>query len=449
MKNLKVVILAGGQGSRMKSKIPKVLHKILDKTMIAYTIECSKNLKCTDIAVIVGHQSAMVKSIIGSEVTYFYQEEQLGTGHAVMQALDFIGDDENILILYGDTPLIEKQTLETLIKTHEKGNHAVTIISSYANNPKGYGRIVRENGIFDKIVEQKDANETQDKINEINTGVYIFNSNALKDALNNLSNNNAQNEYYLTDTLEFIKNTSKKVGIMISNDSEEFQGINSKVQLAQVSQIMKNRINTFHMENGITLEDPQSIYIGKDVIIGEDTTILQGTILEGDTKIGSDCIIGPYSKILNTNIQNGVSIQNSTVLNSSIDNYSVVGPYAYIRPNSKIGKHVKIGDFVEIKNSSIDDGSKVSHLTYIGDSEVGKDVNFGCGTVTVNYDGKNKNKTIINDGVFIGCNTNLIAPVTLGKNSTIGAGSTITSDVDENSLAVARVLKQTSKPNYK
>nr|WP_317357475.1 bifunctional UDP-N-acetylglucosamine diphosphorylase/glucosamine-1-phosphate N-acetyltransferase GlmU [uncultured Tyzzerella sp.] len=448
MNKLKVIILAGGQGTRMKSKIPKVLHKVLDRTMIHYVIEASNDINAEDIMVIVGHQSAMVKAVLGADVKYGYQKQQLGTGHAVMQALDFIGDNENILILYGDTPLIKKETLQKLVKIHNKERNYATVISSFVDNPTGYGRIVRENGIFNKIVEQKDTNEKEAKINEINTGVYIFNSNALKEALNNLSNNNAQKEYYLTDTLELIKNTGNKVGIMVADDNEEFLGVNSKYELATAINVMKKRINKYHMDNGITIEDPNNTYIGKDVVIGEDTVILPGCIIEGKTIIGSDCVIGPYTKINNTEIKDCVTVAQSTILSSFINNYTTVGPYAYLRPNSNIGEHVKIGDFVEIKNSTIDDNTKVSHLTYIGDSDVGKNVNFGCGTVTVNYDGKHKHRTIIEDDAFIGCNTNLIAPVKISKNASTGAGSTITKDVPQNALAISRVKDQINKLDY-
>ncbi len=448
MNKLKVIILAGGQGTRMKSKMPKVLHKVLDKTMLDYVIEAAREINADDTIVIVGHQSAMVKSVIGDCVKYAYQKEQLGTGHAVMQALEHIKDDENILILYGDTPLIETDTLKKLIELHKKEKNYATVISSFVSDPKGYGRIVRESGIFNKIVEQKDTTDFEDKIKEINTGVYLFNSNALKDALKNLSTNNAQHEYYLTDTLEIIKNTGNKIGIMICDDPTQFLGVNSKLQLANVINTLKNRINKYHMLNGITIEDPSNTYIGKDVKIGEDSIILPGTIIEGSTTIGSDCIIGPYAKIVSSNIKDCVTIQNSTILNSSIDNYTNIGPYAYVRPNSKIGKHVKIGDFVEIKNSTIDDNTKISHLTYIGDSEIGKNVNIGCGSITVNYDGKHKYKTIIKDNAFIGCNTNLIAPIEVGQNATTAAGSTITENVPKDSLAISRVKEQINKLDY-
>lgn len=446
MNKLKVIILAAGQGTRMKSKIPKVLHRILDKTMIDYVIDTAKYSNAFDIAVIIGHQSAMVKSIIGNRVRFFNQNEQKGTGHAVKQAIDFIGDDENILILYGDTPLITPKTIDKLLKVHLKEKNFATVISSIEENPYGYGRIVRKDGYF-KIVEQKDANEEENLIKEINTGVYVFNSNALKTALNSLTNDNSQNEYYLTDTLEIIQNMGHRVGIMKAEEPSDFFGVNSKLQLAKASKIMRTRINEKHMLNGVIIEDPENTYIGVDVEIGEDTTILPGSIIEGKTKIGEECIIGPSTRLTNCKIKDGVIISNSVALNSEIGEYTVVGPFAYVRPNCKIGSHVKIGNFVEVKNSNIKDGTKASHLTYIGDADVGKCVNFGCGTITVNYDGKNKFRTDIQDNSFIGCNSNLIAPVSIKNNAYIAAGSTITKDVPENSLAIGRV-KQENKLDW-
>jgi len=448
MKNLKVVILAGGQGTRMKSKVPKVLHKVLDKTMVDYVIDISLKAGSKDICVVVGHQSAMVKAMIGSRVKFAVQKEQLGTGHAVMQAEEFIGEDGNVIILCGDTPLIRPETLKQLTEKHITENNAVTVISTIIDNPFGYGRIVRENNNFSKIVEQKDTDKEQEKIKEINTGVYIFNCKELKNAFRELKNDNSQGEYYLTDTLEIIKNKGLNVGIMVAKDENEFLGVNSKLQLSQATEIMKKRINEKLMIDGITLTDPNNTYIGIDVEIKPDTVILPGCYIEGKTKIGEDCIIGPNTRITSCKIHDGVTIQNSTLIDAEIDNFTTIGPYAYLRPNSKIGEHVKIGDFVEIKNSTIDDGTKVSHLTYVGDSDVGKNVNFGCGTVTVNYDGKNKFRTKIGNNAFIGCNSNLVAPVTLEDNCYTAAGSTITDNVPEDSLAIARA-RQINKIGWK
>lgn len=448
MSNFKVVILAAGQGTRMKSKVPKVLHKVLDKTMIDYVIAASKKAGAEDVCVIVGHQSAMVKAMIGGGVEFALQKEQLGTGHAVMQAKDFIGSDGNVLVLCGDTPLITAETIKELNDIHTKEGNAATMISAIVENPNGYGRIVRENDSFVKIVEQKDASEEQKKINEVNTGVYIFKASELNAAFDKLTNNNAQGEYYLTDVLEILKNKNEKVGVMIAEDENEFLGVNSKLQLSQAAKIMKRRINERLMIDGVTIEDPDNTYIGADVEIAADTVILPGTILEGQTKIGTDCIIGPNTRIISSVVKDAVIIQHSTLINAEVDNFTTVGPYAYLRPNSKIGEHVRIGDFVEIKNSNIDDGTKVSHLTYIGDSDVGKNINFGCGTVTVNYDGKNKFRTTIKDNAFIGCNTNLVAPVTVEENAYIAAGSTITKDIPENALSIAR-SKQINKPEWR
>ncbi len=448
MNNLEVIILAAGQGTRMKSKVPKVLHRVLDKTMVDYVIDAAYDAKASDVCVIIGHQSAMVKAMIGDRVKFAVQKEQLGTGHAVMQAADFITDEDNVLILCGDTPLITSQTIELLSKTHTENNNDVTVVSMIFDDPTGYGRILRAENVFDKIVEQKDATQEQLACKEVNSGVYIFNGKQLKNALSSLTNNNSQGEYYLTDALEIIKNNGGKVGIMTAEDPDEFLGVNSKLQLSQAAKIMKNRINTKLMLDGVTLTDPDNTYIGKDVVIEPDTIIFPGCTIEGKTYIGSDCLIGPNTKITSSEIKNCVTVQQSVLINAFVDNYTTVGPFAYLRPNSKIGEHVRIGDFVEIKNSTIDDGTKVSHLTYVGDSDVGKCVNFGCGTVTVNYDGKNKYRCEIGDNAFIGCNTNLVAPVKIEKNAYTAAGSTITKNVPEDSLAIAR-SRQENKEGWK
>ncbi|MBR1738620.1 MAG: bifunctional UDP-N-acetylglucosamine diphosphorylase/glucosamine-1-phosphate N-acetyltransferase GlmU [Firmicutes bacterium] len=449
MEKLKVIILAAGQGTRMKSKIPKVLHKVLDKTMIDYVIDAAEKAGCDDICAIIGHQSAMVKAVLAGRVKTALQKEQLGTGHAVMQAGDFIKDGGNIVILCGDTPLITAETINKLNETHCSENNDVTVISAIAEDATGYGRIVKDNGgRFIKIVEHKDCNSEELKIKEYNTGVYIFKSAALNNALSKLTNNNSQGEYYLTDALEIIKNDGGKVGVMTAENESEFIGVNSKLQLSQAAKTIRKRINENLMINGVTIEDPDNTYIGQDVEIEPDTIILPGCVLEGKTKIGTDCIIGPNTMISGSIIHDAVIIKNSTLVNSEVDNFTTVGPYAYLRPNSKIGEHVKIGDFVEVKNSNIDDGTKVSHLTYIGDSDVGKNINFGCGTVTVNYDGKNKFRTTIGDNAFIGCNTNLVAPVTVEENAYIAAGSTITNDVPESALSIARA-RQVNKPEWR
>ncbi len=446
MENLKAVILAAGEGKRMKSNIPKVLHKVMGRPMVMRVIDAARKAGAESIAVVAGHGSEQVIEAVSGEepdVKFYLQESRQGTGHAVKQAVDFIGDENDVLILYGDTPLIKAETLADLYDFHKKEGNGASIISAHVENSAGYGRIIRDrNGNFVKNVEDKDAVGDERNVNEINTGVYCFNGKRLKEALSLIKNDNAQKEYYLPDTLAVILEKGYGVNAMETDDVSEFMGVNSRVQLSKVEAALKNRINVFHMENGVTITDPSQTYIGDFVKIGRDTIIHPGTILEGSTEIGENCEIGPYSRLTNMVVGNGTSVQFSTALDSYVGNGTKVGPYAYIRPNSKIGDNIKVGDFVEVKNSVIGDGTKISHLTYVGDSDVGKNINFGCGTVTVNYDGKKKFRTVIEDNVFIGCNANLVAPVTLKEGSYVAAGSTVTKDVPEGSLAVARPRQQ-------
>ncbi len=440
MKNLKAVILAAGEGSRMKSKKPKVLHEILGKSMVDYVIDTAKNCGAQEVCVVVGHKAEMVKEGIQSEgVSFALQAEQKGTGHAVMMAGDFIDENSDMMILYGDTPLITGETLAKLVEVHRTEGYGVTVVSSKVADPTGYGRIMRaDNGSFLRIVEHKDASDVERLIDEINTGIYIFNGKDLKESLGKLNNNNAQGEYYLTDCLELIRKAGKKVEAVTAKDADEFFGVNSRVQLSEAAKIMKTRINRKHMENGVTLVDPENTYIGSDVVIGSDTVILPGCVIEGKTVIGEDCEIGPNSRLTDMKLGNGVTFQSSTGMESEIGNDTTVGPFAYIRPNCHIGNKVKVGDFVEVKNSNIGDGTKIPHLAYIGDTDAGEKINFGCGSIMVNYDGKKKHRTVVEDNVFVGCNANLVAPVTVKKGSYIAAGSTITKDVPEEVLAVAR-----------
>lgn len=450
MENIKTIILAAGEGSRMKSKKAKVLHEILNKPMLNYVIDASIKCGSEEISVVVGHKGDEVKKTINNDkIVYATQKEQNGTGHAVMMAKDFIDDSKDILILYGDTPLIEGEKLKAIIAKHKTNKASATVITAITENPTGYGRIIRnENESFMKIVEEKDADDTVKKVQEINTGIYIFSGKILKDALDNLQNNNAQGEYYLTDCLEWIKNKDCLVQGIIEESIESYLGVNSRDQLAIATKIMQRRINKKHMDNGVTLIDPDSIYIDESVEIGQDTEILAGCHLEGNTIIGEDCKIGAYSRLKHMKIGNNTEIQHSTALNSTVGNDTVVGPYAYIRPDCVIGNSVKIGDFVEVKNSKIGDKTKVPHLSYVGDTDAGSGINFGCGSIMVNYDGKNKHRTTIKDGVFVGCNVNLVAPVTIEQNSFIAAGSTITKNVSENVLVFSRAKEQTEKPNF-
>lgn len=437
------LVLAAGQGKRIKSDLPKVLHKVCGKEMLKHVIDSIRNAKINDIDVIIGKGAELVKErTIDKNVSYSLQAEQLGTGHAVKCAEEFLKDKKGVVAIFtGDTPLIKQSTIERLFNDHVESKNSATILTAIVDDPSGYGRIVRENNEVSKIVEHKDCTGEELKINEMNSGIYCFDIELLVHALNKINNKNEQGEYYLTDVIGILKSEGKRIGAVVT-DYEETIGVNSRVQLAEAEEILKNRINLKHMENGVTLIDPKTTYIGIDVEIEKDTIIYPNNILEGSTKIGSNCTIYQNSRISNSVIGNEVDIQASVILDSHIDDNTTVGPFAYIRPESRIGKHARIGDFVEIKKSTIGDGTKVSHLTYIGDAEVGSECNFGCGTVIVNYDGKNKYKTVIGDHSFIGCNTNLVSPITIQDNTYIAAGSTITSEVKEGELAVARAKQR-------
>lgn len=438
------LILAAGQGTRIKSDIPKVLHKVCGKEMVNHVIDTMRKANIDDVNVIIGKGAELVKEKTSTKnVSYSLQEEQFGTGHAVKCAIDFLKDKKGVVgIFCGDAPLIKSETVENLFKNHLDNNNSATLLSSLVQDPTGYGRIVRDNnGEVLKIVEHKDCTDEELLINEMNAAIYCFDIELLVNSLDKLSNNNSQGEYYLTDVIGILKEEGKKVGALVI-DYEETIGVNSRVQLAEAENILRDRINIKHMVNGVTLIDPKSTYIGDDVEIGRDTIIYPNNILEGNTKIGEGVTLYPNSRISNSIILNNVEIQSSVILDSKIGENTTVGPFAYIRPESIIGNNARIGDFVEIKKSTIGDKTKVSHLTYIGDASVGENCNFGCGTVVVNYDGKTKNKTIIGDNSFIGCNTNLVSPVNIGDNTYIAAGSTITNDVNEGDLAIARARQR-------
>ena len=366
-----------------------------------------------------------------------------------MQAKDLLSSKQGTtLVVCGDTPLIKAETIEALFQHHEEKGAKVTVLTAQADDPTGYGRIKRDgNGFVAKIVEHKDASDEERLISEINTGTYCFDNQALFQALNEVTNDNVQGEYYLPDVIEILKNKGEIVSAYKTNDFSETIGVNDRVALSEAEKIMRQRINQYHMKNGVTIIDPLATYIDSDVEIGADTVILPGTIINGNTKIGSDCKIGPNSEIKNCQIGDATVIRQSVAYDSQIGSEVNIGPFAHIRPQSDIMDEVKIGNFVEVKKAVFGKGSKASHLSYIGDAEVGSDVNIGCGSITVNYDGKNKYLTKIEDGVFIGCNSNLVAPVTVGKGAYVAAGSTITKNVPGEALAVARA-RQENKENY-
>lgn len=443
------VVLAAGEGKRMKSKNSKVIHKICGKTLVEWVVDAAGSCGIKESVIVVGHRQDQVRECLKDRVSYAVQEKQLGTGHAVMQAVKYLeGKEGHVIILCGDTPLITSDTIEKAIKFHIGNKCGATVITADFEDPAGYGRIVRDSsGNVLKIVEDKDASTEEKNIKEINSGIYCFNIKDILASLKELNNNNIQGEYYLTDTLEIILKKGSKVGAIKISDSSEILGINDRVQLSKAGEVIKKRILEMHMRAGVTIIDPKSVYIDDGVKIGMDTVIYPGSYIEAGSIIGEECIIGPNSRVVGSTIGNDTEINNSVIIDSIVGDKTHIGPFAYLRPGSKIGNNVKIGDFVEVKKSVIGDDTKVSHLTYIGDAEVGSNVNLGCGVVVVNYDGKNKNKTVIGDNAFVGCNVNLISPVTVKDNAYVAAGSTITEEVPENSLAIAR-SRQVNKEDW-
>jgi len=450
MSNTYAVVLAAGKGTRMKSKLYKVLHPVCGKPMVQHVVDTISPLAVEELVVIVGHGAEEVKEKVqGTGISYALQSEQLGTGHAVKMAKEKLqGRAGNTLIVCGDTPLLTTKTLQSFIHFHETEQADVTVLTTQLNDPTGYGRIVRnEAGEVSRIVEQKDASDEERKINEINTGVYIFDNEKLMDTLDKIQNDNAQGEYYLTDCIQILFEQGQKVAAFMTQDADEIMGVNDRVALAEAEKVMKKRINEKHMRAGVSIIDPQQTYIGTDVVIGSDTVLYPGTVITGQTVIGQDCTIGPNTELRNVTIGDHTVIQHSVVTDSTVGSETNIGPFAYIRPGSDIGDHCKVGDFVEVKNAKIGNGSKIPHLSYVGDAEIGQSVNMGCGSITVNYDGQNKHLTKVGDGSFVGCNVNLVAPVEIGEGSYIAAGSTITDSTPKESFAIAR-QRQVTKENY-
>ncbi len=440
LEDFSAIILAAGMGTRMKSDKIKVLHEICSKPILHWVYDACEKAGCGKIVTVVGHDRENVVKTMGEDRLYAVQEKCLGTGHAVMMTKDiFENESGTVVVLNGDIPLIRPETVRAAVDYHKANGNSATVISAVLDDAAQYGRIIRnDDGSFRCIKEFKDATEEERKVKEINSGMYCFNCSDLFEALSAVTNDNAQGEYYLTDTLQIIKDSGKRAGVFIMSDSDELLGVNDRVELANAAAVMRRRINRAFMEQGVTITDPKNTYIDADVKIARDTIIEPSCHIKNGTVIGSHCVIGPNTTLDNCTVGDATSVVNSVACDSSIGNETNVGPFAYIRPNSRIGNRIKIGDFVEVKNSTIADGTKVAHLTYVGDSDVGEGVNFGCGTVTVNYDGENKHRTIIGNHVFIGCNANLVAPVKIDDHAFIAAGSTITDDVESDALAIAR-----------
>lgn len=447
------IILAGGKGTRMKTDAPKVMCEVIFEPMIKYVVDAVKEAGAEDVCVITGYRHDIVENWLAnydSNIKTALQEPQLGTGHAVMQAREFISahKDDDILILNGDGPLMDAETMNKAYNYHKENGNAITLISAIVEDTNGIGHIKRdENGVLERIIEHKDANEEQKKINESNAGTYWFKGNELLYALDNITNENAQNEYYLTDSLEILIKKGENAGAYICENNETVLGANDRKQLNILNNIMRRNINDSHMTNGVDIPCTDGVMIGKDVKIGASTRILPNTIIIGNTVIGDNCVIGPNTWIDNSNIGNEVVLDNCKITDSAIEDGVDCGPFVKVRANSVLKKGVHIGNFVEVKNSVVGEGTKSAHLTYIGDSDVGSNVNFGCGTVTCNYDGKVKSRCEIGDGAFIGCNTNLIAPVKVGEMAYIAAGSTITDNIPDEALSIARA-KQVNKEGW-
>lgn len=444
MTELRAVILAAGKGTRMRSKLPKVLHKVGGKAMLQHVLDAADAAGAAEKIVIVGHGAELAESMVGEQGKIVLQAEQLGTGHAVMQTKDALADfTGTVMILCGDTPLLDGEELKKFYEAHVQSGAAATVLTAFMDNPFGYGRIVRDaDGNVQGIVEEKDADAQQKLIKEINTGIYCLECPLMFDVLATLTCDNAQGEYYLTDVLTKLNEAGKKVGGVVTEDSDMVMGINSRRQLAEAESVMRVRILNKLMDEGVTIMDPASTFIESSVKIGRDTVIYPFTWLEGSTEIGEDCEIGPNVRLTNVEVGNGTHLQFVYGHDCKVCDEVTAGPYVHLRPDTVIGNKVKIGNFVEVKNSNVGTGTKLPHLTYIGDSDIGSGVNMGCGCITVNYDGKKKHRTVIEDNAFVGCNTNLVAPVTVKAGCYIGAGSTITKEVPENSLGIARAKQK-------
>jgi bifunctional UDP-N-acetylglucosamine pyrophosphorylase / glucosamine-1-phosphate N-acetyltransferase len=450
--DLHVVILAAGKGTRMKSDTPKVLHPLAGRTLIEHTLATVDHLKTASTTLVVGHGADQVQNALASRpnLQFVVQSPQLGTGHALLQAEPVLkGRKGDVLLLYADVPLLEPGTLLRLLEAHRNAKAAMTVLTAELADPYGYGRIVRDSeGQVARIVEERDASAAQRNIREINSGIYALSMHQLFQQLNELATDNSQGEYYLTDLVALYRQKGMRVDGLCLDSADELRGVNSRLDLADLSQIVRQRKNRLLMMSGVTLEDPATTFVDVDVTVGPDTVLGPGVRLEGRTVVGDRCRIHAGCRLTNVTMKDdAVVLDYSVIVESTVGEGAAVGPMAHVRPQSIIGPGARVGNFVELKKTSLGKGSKASHLSYLGDATIGEGVNIGAGTITCNYDGDAKHPTVIEDGVFVGSDTQLIAPVTVGKDAYVGAGSTITKDVPSGSLAIARG-HQVIKPDW-
>lgn len=439
--DLHIVILAAGKGTRMKSARPKVLHNVAGRPMIDFVMRASQSLSPTTTTVVVGHMKELLREGLARYpgLSFVVQEPQLGTGHALLQTAGLLEREKGVvLLLSGDVPLLKSHTVAALVQKHAESKVAATVLTANVDQPYGYGRIVRVKGRISRIVEERDASPSQRKIREINSGVYVFSLEPLFESLRGLATGNAQGEYYLTDLVSTYRRRRLGVETVVVDDPNEIRGVNSRSELAEASRIVRQTKNEELMAAGVTIEDPATTYVDDDVVVGTDTVIHPGVHLEGKTQIGNACEIHAGVRIVNSILDDRVTVQNFCVINGSRLAAGVtVGPFAHIRPDSELGDSVHIGNFVELKKAVLGKGTKAGHHSYLGDAVIGENVNIGAGTITCNYDGSRKHQTTIEDGVFVGSDSQLVAPVTIGKGAYVGSGTTIRENVPAGALAVS------------
>ncbi|MBQ9005216.1 MAG: bifunctional UDP-N-acetylglucosamine diphosphorylase/glucosamine-1-phosphate N-acetyltransferase GlmU [Atopobiaceae bacterium] len=445
--SLTAIVLAAGEGTRMKSRHPKVAHKLMDRPLVWWPVHAAREAGADRIIVVVGNHADEVKAVFAgdADVEFVEQTERLGTGHAMMCVRDALGDFHGpTVVLYGDTPLMRAETIKNLVEHTKGGHYACTVLTMSPADPTGYGRIKRDaEGNVLVIIEHKDCTpEEQATLTECNSGIYCFCGRRLSENIDKIGNNNAQGEYYLTDMVGIYREIGEPVSALLAADDSELLGVNSRVQLAQVTKIMQERINNQLMAEGVTMLDPAQVWVGPEVTVGRDTELLPMTMLWGKTAIGGDCVIGPNTRLTNVTVGDGSSVEETVGYDTVIDRDVTVGPRAYLRPGTHLCDRAHVGTHVEIKNSTIGEGSKVPHLSYIGDTSMGSGVNIGAGSITCNYDGVNKHRTTIGNDVFVGSDTMMVAPVSIGDGALVGASSCITSDVPADALALERSDQQ-------